>query len=396
MRGRDFLDKMELVSPIYVEGADRTPIIRPKQWPKFVVAAACLCLVAWGAWGLTGGFDRGPGYLAGPGASGAPVIGEQPSETPEISAQPSETPSQAPVVDDSEAMAAYGDVLDGKAGFTYILGPDETLEVGIANIKSIYNPELPDDYKLSIDFTVLDLDGDGGNEVVLWVDRNSAVGCSIVLHYQEGTVYGFLFYPRSLGDLKTDGAFWFSSSAADHGFGRLAFARPGCYTVDRTTYSKPEGDGWGNMLYVVDHQTATADEFDAAVSEFYDREEPAWYPLTEENLAALAMVEAGPEPRYNGIKNVVFEMEYPPFDRYDLTTAEVNKLISYLSAMDFSEYETTPFIPEGDGIICTITTADKNYELIFLKPYVIYDGIVYDLNTVEKLFAIVSHIAGSH
>lgn len=72
MRGRDFLDKMELVSPIYVEGADRTPIIRPKQWPRFVVAAACLCLVAWGAWGLTGGFDRGPGHMAAPGESEGP------------------------------------------------------------------------------------------------------------------------------------------------------------------------------------------------------------------------------------------------------------------------------------------------------------------------------------
>lgn len=69
MRGRDFLDKMELVSPIYVEGADRTPIIRPKQWPKFVVAAACLCLMVWGAWSFTGGFGREPGYVAGPGES---------------------------------------------------------------------------------------------------------------------------------------------------------------------------------------------------------------------------------------------------------------------------------------------------------------------------------------
>ena len=72
MRGRDFLDKMELVSPIYVEGADRTPIIRPKQWPKFVIAAACLCLMAWGAWSFTGGFGREPGYVLSPGESQGP------------------------------------------------------------------------------------------------------------------------------------------------------------------------------------------------------------------------------------------------------------------------------------------------------------------------------------
>ena len=33
MRGRELLDKMELVSPVYVDGADETPIIRAKRWP---------------------------------------------------------------------------------------------------------------------------------------------------------------------------------------------------------------------------------------------------------------------------------------------------------------------------------------------------------------------------
>lgn len=67
MRGRELLDKMELVSPVYVDGADETPIIRAKRWPKAAVAAACLCLVAWGAWGLSGGPGQsGPGPAPGP------------------------------------------------------------------------------------------------------------------------------------------------------------------------------------------------------------------------------------------------------------------------------------------------------------------------------------------
>lgn len=69
MKGREFLDKMELVSPVYVEAAGLDPVIRHKRWPGFVAAAACLCLMAWGAWGLTGGFGREPGHAAGPGVS---------------------------------------------------------------------------------------------------------------------------------------------------------------------------------------------------------------------------------------------------------------------------------------------------------------------------------------
>jgi len=102
------------------------------------------------------------------------------------------------------------------------------------------------------------------------------------------------------------------------------------------------------------------------------------------------------QPRYKEIKNVTFELEYPPFDVYDLTSIEVNDLIDCLSGMDFSEYETISLIPIGDGIICTVTATDKNYELVFLKPYLIYDEKTYKLGIDEQIFKVVSHITESH
>ena len=44
MRGQEFLDKMELIEPAYVEAADIMPKKKKSIWIKCGAAAACLCL----------------------------------------------------------------------------------------------------------------------------------------------------------------------------------------------------------------------------------------------------------------------------------------------------------------------------------------------------------------
>ena len=44
MRGNEFLDKMELINPAYVEAADKKPKKQP-SWVRWGAVAACLCLV---------------------------------------------------------------------------------------------------------------------------------------------------------------------------------------------------------------------------------------------------------------------------------------------------------------------------------------------------------------
>lgn len=286
MRGRELLEKMELVSPVYVDGADETPIIRAKRWPKAAVAAACLCLAVWGAWGLSGGFGREPGYMAGPGTSGAPEA----SETPMIDEQPSEAFSEPPdetlSPEDGEAMAALREVLAGNATLIHVEQSGGGSPISVHEIKGVYIPDLPENAQISMDFTVLDLDGDGVREAAVKLD--GGVTAFEILHVQDGTVCGSLRYIRSFNDLKADGTFWFSSSAADHGFGRLSFDARGYAAADRITYSQSEGPGFAeNMTYVVDHRPATEAEYCAAEAEFFDKEPAEWHALTQENLAAV-------------------------------------------------------------------------------------------------------------
>ncbi|WP_295733480.1 hypothetical protein [uncultured Oscillibacter sp.] len=45
MRGRELLDCMELVEPVYLEAADKRPAVRRRGWLKYGAAAACLCAI---------------------------------------------------------------------------------------------------------------------------------------------------------------------------------------------------------------------------------------------------------------------------------------------------------------------------------------------------------------
>ena len=46
MRGNEFLDKMELIDPAYVEAADAVPKKNKRTWARWGTMAACLCLIA--------------------------------------------------------------------------------------------------------------------------------------------------------------------------------------------------------------------------------------------------------------------------------------------------------------------------------------------------------------
>lgn len=52
MRGNEFLDKMELIDPAYIEAAENKQNKRKNAWAKYGALAACLCVVAAGAFAI--------------------------------------------------------------------------------------------------------------------------------------------------------------------------------------------------------------------------------------------------------------------------------------------------------------------------------------------------------
>lgn len=135
-------------------------------------------------------------------------------------------------------------------------------------------------------FAVVDLDNDGIPEVTLWETVNNNVDYGVeILHYQNGAVYSYSFVYRAFNNLKTDGTFSFSSSAADSGFGTVNL-NDGSYTFNKITYSEqsPDSDA---IIFFVNNKIATADEFDSAMDEQNMNADIKWYDFTEENIETM-------------------------------------------------------------------------------------------------------------
>ena len=131
-----------------------------------------------------------------------------------------------------------------------------------------------------ITFAVADMDEDGQNEVAVMLDENT--GMSLLLDEREGTVYGYEAYYRWYMPLKSDGTVFYSSGAADWGWGHVAFGERE-FTHDRMNYC----EGSNPAKYVVNGTAAVLEQFDDAADKMIANPDAAWYPLTSEMVEAL-------------------------------------------------------------------------------------------------------------
>lgn len=118
-------------------------------------------------------------------------------------------------------------------------------------------------------YAIIDLDGNGTSEAVIGisVNDNNYYGYE-VLSLTEGRVYGYLLPYRAFNGLKEDGSFFFSSGAADSGFGTLRFSTEG-YEIEPIAYSESSYDEKDNLTvrYFIGDKEATEEEFAAAIDE---------------------------------------------------------------------------------------------------------------------------------
>ena len=136
-------------------------------------------------------------------------------------------------------------------------------------------------------FTLVDLDGDGALEAAVQLGADlSNVTSYEILHWHNGTVYGYERGLRSFNVLKTDGTFVFSSGAADGGVGKLSFEGAQCAERELLRHM-PGGAGWEDMVYLADGNAVTKAEYDAASAREDQKPEAVWYDLTPENISRL-------------------------------------------------------------------------------------------------------------
>ncbi|MBD5503902.1 MAG: hypothetical protein HDR09_09220 [Lachnospiraceae bacterium] len=158
-------------------------------------------------------------------------------------------------------------------------------KINLTNIKEV----VTDDDSITVaatKFADMDLDDDGHNEIILWIQINDISDYGFeVLRYQEGAVYGYTLQYREFMDLKTDGTFIFSEGAADLGIGKLSFSGNGC-VIDKLYYSESQYDSNNELevQYIANGTLYSEEEFNNDMSHQEEKSNVTWYDLTPGNV----------------------------------------------------------------------------------------------------------------
>ena len=125
----------------------------------------------------------------------------------------------------------------------------------------------------TVQYTVLDMDGDGEEEVLIrgWTDD------ILVLHEEDGVVYGFDFTFREMYNVKTEGSYcWNANQGKSYGCSKLLFRKGTCFKIE---LSRVEHTDNGTDCYFVNGTEVDREAYDSFTESCVDVDYVTWYPL---------------------------------------------------------------------------------------------------------------------
>ena len=192
--------------------------------------------------------------------------GEQEIPKEQQMPQEQQTPEPEPIVEpiefkgSQELKEKYKAILLGEEDFIRYKIEDR---INIGDVRSLISSDERIMARV-VRFTIIDLDGNGEDEIVLWIQRGwddswwspYSDWDSVTLYCFHQDIYGITQYYRAFRDIKADGTFWSSGGAAYSGASRIKF-------VDRD---------WGYERY------------DVSSEGFDEKPDAPAYDFTQENI----------------------------------------------------------------------------------------------------------------
>ena len=183
----------------------------------------------------------------------------------------------------------YASVLLGRSQFI-LREPyaDGERHANIADVPAVFDPY--DTYMKLWNFAVVDLDGDGADEVLVYACGVAGdMGGYLLLHQEAGNIYGMAFNSTISGhicflELKTDGTFKYLDPTGTDWMSitRVGFRSTGYVIDDLASASASDHGDFDSFL--VNHQEATKAEFEAVLAAQDAKPDAVWYDFTEENI----------------------------------------------------------------------------------------------------------------
>ena len=134
-------------------------------------------------------------------------------------------------------------------------------------------------------FALLDLDGDGADELVLTIDYSGEEEY-VILTCHDGVVYANQVVHRGFLTPKADGTVAWSNGAFDNGYARFRFEN-GVLVYD--DFAAVSSDGSGSVTYTLNGESVDEAAYDAFLDERSAKEDLAWAAFSVDAVnAALA------------------------------------------------------------------------------------------------------------
>lgn len=182
-------------------------------------------------------------------------------------------------LDKSLALEAYSAVFRNEAKFFSIndssnVNKDEYLKDCFYDSGDAYQPELQ--------FAVIDMDGDGVPEVVVEKFHDTGSENGVVLHYEDGTVYGYSYGAGELEDVKKDGSYSWIDAENYIGYSKMQFF--GLYHKEVFLASYHSNGVSKDSEYLINNISVTAAEIDAFCESQKLKDNVIWYNLNAHNI----------------------------------------------------------------------------------------------------------------
>ena len=135
-------------------------------------------------------------------------------------------------------------------------------------------------------FALLDLDGDGADELVIAIDYSGDEEY-VVLTCYDGAVYANQVVHRGFLTPKADGTVAWSNGAFDNGYARFRFEN-GVLVYD--DFAAVSSDDSGSVTYTLNGESVSEEDFDAFITEQNAKDDLAW---TDFTVVAVSAALAG-------------------------------------------------------------------------------------------------------
>ena len=143
--------------------------------------------------------------------------------------------------------------------------------------KYVYNEDSGSaDFKIDY-WCEVDMDSDGNKEVILQTDYGNV----LILHSEDNIVYCYAFPFRGMKNIKTDGSFESSGSAANTYIGKLRFVDGECYYEEICADDELEKD---NPIYRINKKHTSREEVKSFIKQQEKKEDDLvekGYPISD-------------------------------------------------------------------------------------------------------------------